>query len=99
MGSLTKEQALALLGGVKTPKEPVTSTGGLTLIEKRLGVYRGNTRNTKHVQWCNDEMQCVSRRCGSPTYIKVMGAPTCMVHAIDRLAQMLDPKPVIEGEL
>ena len=103
---LTQEQALALLGTVKkgTTKDQV-STGGLSLIEQRLGPYESSSRNTKHVTWHDTEMRCANKSgirslaCGSPTYIKVRNIPKCQIHAIFDLANLLDPKEELEGEL
>jgi hypothetical protein len=35
------------------------------------------------------ECLCSSRRCSSPTYMKVQGAPKCMMHALIELNEML----------
>jgi hypothetical protein len=35
------------------------------------------------------ESICTSRGCSSPTYMKVQGAPKCMMHALIELNEML----------
>jgi hypothetical protein len=88
---LSQEQIAALMGPTKrTP----TST---PVIEPPHRTYK-NKRNTKHVKWCDTEMSCLSRRCGSPTWIKINGVPKCNTHAIIELSKLLDPEEII-GEL
>jgi len=41
------------------------------------------------VRWFDKEMRCATRRCNSPTYIRLNRIPTCMMHAIKELNQML----------
>ena len=92
---LTQEEARALLDDTIAKKiepklRPTEIIGS--------GYPHKNSRNTKHVTWVDKELRCTSRRCGSPTYIKVQGMPLCSTHAILRLSELLDPK-IEEGEL
>ncbi len=87
---LTQEQAKALLGPPPDTRRATEIIGS--------GYPSKNKRNTKHVTWHDDEMRCTSRRCGSPTYIKVLGMPLCSTHAILKLSEILDPK-IPDGEL
>jgi hypothetical protein len=88
---LTQEEVKALLGEKKDTRRATEIIGS--------GYPHKNSRNTKHVTWVDDETRCTSRRCGSPTYIKILGMPLCSTHAILKLSEILDPKPKLEGEL
>lgn len=59
----------------------------VSLIEKRLGKYEPNQMGP--LRWFDKEMRCTERRCGSPTYCKVVGIPLCTMHALTRLNEML----------
>jgi hypothetical protein len=89
---LTQDQIKALLGPDKSKPPQVHPPR-----------HHVSTRNTKHVKWYDKEMRCSNKwglkaiECGSPTYIRVNGLPLCMIHAILKLAEMLDPP--LEGEL
>ena len=47
------------------------------------------------LRFFDNEMLCTSRRCGSPTWIKVKGMPLCIAHALRELNQMLVDKGVL----
>jgi hypothetical protein len=44
---------------------------------------------TGPLRFSDREAICTTRRCGSPTYLKVQGAPKCMMHALIELNEML----------
>lgn len=44
---------------------------------------------TGPLRFSDTEMLCTMRRCNSPTYMKVQGAPKCMMHALIELNEML----------
>ena len=46
------------------------------------------------------EERCTERRCSSPTYYKINGAPKCAIHALRQLNEMvLDKEYDVESEL
>jgi len=47
------------------------------------------------LRFFDNEMLCTSRRCGSPTWIKVKGMPLCIAHALRELNQMLIERGVL----
>jgi len=48
------------------------------------------------VRWFDKEMRCASKRCTSPTYIKVVGIPHCYTHALRKVNEMYVE---LEGEV
>lgn len=45
-----------------------------------------------YITWHDDHLQCLSRRCRAPTPYKVRGVALCGVHALIKLAELLDER-------
>lgn len=60
----------------------------LALLQERTGGYPA-PKQYGPVRFRDIPSRCVSRRCGSSTYIEVEGVRYCMMHAIRKLNEML----------
>lgn len=88
---LTQEEITALLH--KELEKPNKRAG---LTEKPP---QARPRQIGPLRWYDKQGRCSSRGCGSPTYIRVMGAPYCTTHALYMLNKLLlsyDPAPFYE---
>lgn len=85
MAELTQEQILELLKPKATQKSDTRQRTSELLNVAARSAGLPKTVQVGPLRWANESVPCMSRRCGSPTLLRLKGAAYCANHMLTLL--------------
>ena len=92
IAALTKPKSQQKPAQTKRPSEfqPPPQVGPMILVDdSTLCIVSGYYVYTDPFDYSSKTWLKTGRKCGTPTFIRVMGAPTCHIHAIRKLNEII----------